>query len=147
MLAAAGLRRLGLDPPGTVALSTDEFVPAIGQGALALEARADDTAVRELLAVLDHPPSASAVAAERAFLVRIGGDCQTPLAAYARIDGDRLHMRALVAEVDGSAVLEDVLEGAASDAAAIGTRLAATLLDRGAAAIIARARALAPGAA
>jgi hydroxymethylbilane synthase len=101
--------------------------------------------VRDLVAVLDDPPGASAVAAERAFLRRIGGDCQTPLAAHAHVEGSRLRMRALVAEIDGSAFLEDTSDGAADDGAAIGERLADTLLDRGAAAMIARARALAPG--
>ena len=141
LLAAAGLRRLGLAPAGMIALPPEDFVPAVGQGALALEARADDAAACAALRVLDHAPSAAAVAAERAFLIAIGGDCQTPLAAHARVTGQELTLRAMVSEVDGSNVLEDVIAGAAVDATALGARLARTLLARGAAAIIARARA------
>ncbi len=145
LLAAAGLRRLGLAPAGMVPLAADEFVPAVGQGALALEARADDAAACAALRELDHPPSAAAIRAERAFLVAVGGDCQTPLAAHARVTGDALMLRAIVSEIDGSGALEDTIAGAVADAAALGERLAATLLARGAAAIIARARATAAG--
>ncbi len=145
LLAAAGLRRLGLAPAGMVALSPDEFVPAVGQGALGLEARADDAAACAALRVLDHPASAAAIRAERAFLVAVGGDCQTPLAAHARVAGDALTLRAIVSEIDGSGALEDTIAGTVGDAAALGERLAATLLARGAAAIIARARAAASG--
>lgn len=145
LLAAAGLRRLGLTPPGMMPLDPETFVPAVGQGALALEARIDDAAACAALRALDDPASAAAVAAERAFLVAIGGDCQTPLAAHAVVTGSSLLLRALVAEIDGSAALEDTITGSVGDAAALGERLAATLLGRGAAAIVARARALAPG--
>jgi hydroxymethylbilane synthase len=142
LLAAAGLRRLGLAPAGMVVLPPEDFVPAVGQGALALEARVDDAVACAALRALDHAPSAAAVTAERAFLVAIGGDCQTPLAAHARVTGRDLTLRAMVSEVDGSSALDDVIAGAAVDAAALGARLAETLLARGAAAIIARARAL-----
>ncbi len=141
LLAAAGLRRLGLAPAGMVTLAPEEFVPAVGQGALALEARADDAAACAALRALDHAPSAAAVAAERAFLVTIGGDCQTPLAAHARVTATGISLRALVSEVDGSGALEDTIAGAVGDAAVLGARLATTLLARGAAEIIARARA------
>jgi len=140
LLAAAGLSRLGLKPAGTVPLAPEDFLPAIGQGALAIEAREDDAAIREILAVLDDPPTAAAVAAERAFLASVGGDCQTPLAAHATVDGQRLGLSALVAEIDGTGTLADSLEGEVTQAAGVGTRLAATLLDRGAADIIERAR-------
>ena len=140
LLAAAGLRRLGLTPPAMHVLDAAEFVPAIGQGALALEARVDDAAVRAALRALDDPPSAAAVAAERAFLLAVGGDCQTPLAAHATVAGDRLGMRALVAEYDGSALLADDVTGAVHEAATLGERLAHALLGRGAADMIARAR-------
>lgn len=146
LLAAAGLRRLGLAPAGAVVLPPEEFVPAIGQGALALEARADDAAACAALRALDDAPSAAAVAAERAFLVAIGGDCQTPIAAHARAIGADLTMRAMVSEIDGGGALEDVITGPVADAAALGARLAAALLGRGAAAIIARARASIAGA-
>jgi hydroxymethylbilane synthase len=140
LLAAAGLRRLGLTPPAMHVLDAAEFVPAIGQGALALEARADDGAACAALRALDDPPSATAVAAERAFLLAVGGDCQTPLAAHATVAGDRLTMRALVAEYDGSALLADGVAGAVREATTLGEQLAHALLGRGAADMIARAR-------
>jgi hydroxymethylbilane synthase len=139
VLAAAGLERLGLRPGGLVPLDPRHFVPAIGQGTLALEARADDAAAHAILRAVDHPATRAATAAERAFLAAIGGDCHTPLAAHAVVDDDRLSMQVLVADLDGSFVLGDTLEGPAANAAAIGTRLAAALLSRGAAAVIARA--------
>jgi hydroxymethylbilane synthase len=140
LLAAAGLRRLGLTPPAMHVLDAEEFVPAIGQGALALEARADDDATCAALRALDDPASAAAVAAERAFLVAVGGDCQTPLAAHATVADGRLALRALVAEYDGSALLADGVAGEVREAAALGERLAQTLLGRGAAEMIVRAR-------
>ncbi len=146
LLAAAGLRRLGLAPAGAVALAVDEFLPAIGQGALALEARAGDEAVLAALRVLDDPVTAAAVAAERAFLGAVGGDCQTPLAAHAALTTEgRLRLRALVAEIDGSAALFDALDGPLESAPALGAGLGSALLARGAGDIIARARACAAG--
>jgi hydroxymethylbilane synthase len=140
VLAVAGLARLGLAPAGAVALAPEEMLPAIGQGALALEARAGDAAVHALLRTLDDPDSAAAAAAERAFLTAVGGDCRTPLAAYATVRGGWLLVRALVAESDGSRVLADALSGPAAAAAELGARLAEALLARGAAEVIARAR-------
>ena len=139
LLAAAGLERLGLRPDGALPLDPKQFVPAIGQGTLALEARADDAAVHAALRAVDHAPTRAATAAERAFLATIGGDCHTPLAAHAAVADDRLAMIALVAEVDGSLVLGDTLEGPVERAADIGRRLAEALLSRGAADVIARA--------
>lgn len=140
LLAAAGLNRLGLAPPGAVALAADEFVPAIGQGALALEARAGDEAVHAVLRLLDDPVTAAAVAAERAFLAGVGGDCQTPLAAHATVAGARVRVQGVVAEADGSGAVAAVAEGGTDAPEEAGTRLAAALLARGAAGIIARAR-------
>ncbi len=139
VLAAAGLERLGLTPAGAIMLSPTVFVPAIGQGILALEARADDEAVRTIVGALDHPATHAAARAERAFLTAIGGDCHTPLAAYATVAGDRLAMRVLVASIDGRDLVGDTFTGAVADAEQIGARLAAALLSRGAAALIAAA--------
>jgi hydroxymethylbilane synthase len=144
LLAAAGLARLGIAPAGLVALAPTCFVPAIGQGILALEARADDARVRAVLAPLDDPPTRAAAVAERAFLAAIGGDCHTPLAAHAVVRDDRLGMRGIVAALDGREILGDSFEGPVEAAAAIGARLAAGLLSRGAAALIARAAAVHP---
>ncbi len=139
LLAAAGLERLGLTPAGAIALQPTVFVPAIGQGILALEARADDDAVRAIVGALDDPATRAAADAERAFLVAIGGDCHTPLAAYATVAGDRLAMRVMVASIDGRELVGDTFTGAVTDAVQIGERLAAALLSRGAAALIAAA--------
>jgi len=141
LLAAAGLERLGLSPAGMVFLAPKVFMPAIGQGILALEARADDPAVHAVLRPFDDPATRAAADAERAFLVTIGGDCHTPLAAHARVRGDRLQMEAMVAAIDGSEMIGDTFEGSVTSAAAIGARLATALLSRGAAVLIARAAA------
>jgi hydroxymethylbilane synthase len=139
LLAAAGLQRLGVSPPGLVFLAPKVFMPAIGQGILAIEARADDPAVHAVLRALDDPATRAAATAERAFLTAIGGDCHTPLAAHATVVGDVLRMQALVAASDGSELIGDTFDGPVTTAAAIGARLAAALLSRGAAALIARA--------
>lgn len=141
LLAAAGLARLGLAPAGLVPLPPTQFVPAIGQGILALEVRADDPAVHAIVAALDDPAARAAAEAERAFLAAVGGDCHTPLAAHATVHGARLHMRALVAGIDGREVIGDTFEGSVEAAADVGARLAAAILSRGAATLIARAAA------
>jgi hydroxymethylbilane synthase len=138
VLAAAGLARLGVVEPAARPLGVDVLLPAVGQGALALECRADDTACRELVAALDHAPSARAVAAERAFLFAVGGDCNTPLAAHATCTGDRLHLRAQASDLDGTRWLEDVIDGPTASAADLGRALADRLLVRGAAALVGR---------
>jgi hydroxymethylbilane synthase len=139
VLAAAGLVRLGIHEPGATPLSTDEFLPAVGQGALALECRDGDTGTRDLLAGVAEPEATAAVAAERAFLLGVGGDCNTPLAAHATVAGGRLHLRALVTDIDGQRALEDSATGAAGDGATVGRGLAERLLAAGAGALIARA--------
>jgi hydroxymethylbilane synthase len=138
VLAAAGLVRLGIAEPSATPLSPEELLPAVGQGALALECRADDAETRGLLAALDDVPSARAVAAERAFLVAIGGDCNTPLAAHATVDGTRLRLRAQVSDPDGARWLEDARDGATADAEAIGREVAQRLLARGAGELLGR---------
>jgi hydroxymethylbilane synthase len=138
LLAAAGLARLGVTEPAARPIEPDVLLPAVGQGALALECRADDAATRALLSALDHAPSARALAAERAFLQGIGGDCNTPLAAYATVRDGRLALRAQVSDLDGTRWLEDAIEGPAGDAAALGRALAERLLARGAGALIGR---------
>ncbi|MGH7893331.1 MAG: hydroxymethylbilane synthase [Candidatus Binatia bacterium] len=138
VLAAAGLARLGIEEPAARPLATDLLLPAVGQGALALECRADDAATRDVLTRLDDPPSARAVAAERAFLCRIGGDCNTPLAAHAVAADDRLRLRARVSDLDGVRWVEDELEGLGEEAATLGQALAERLLARGAGALLGR---------
>ncbi|TMB50914.1 MAG: hydroxymethylbilane synthase, partial [Deltaproteobacteria bacterium] len=101
VLAAAGLERLGIAEPAAHPLAPEEFLPAVGQGALALECRADAAATRALLAAVEDRAAATAVAAERAFLLAIGGDCNTPLAAHATIADGRVALRVLVTDQDG----------------------------------------------
>ena len=132
VLACAGLKRLGHGARITAALSTTESLPAIGQGALAIECRLDDPKTLARLARFDDATTAHAVRAERAFLRRLQGDCKTPLAAHATVEGARLTIEGLVGAPDGSKLLRQTLEGTAHDAAAVGTALAEELLRQGA---------------
>jgi len=134
ILAAAGLRRLGLTPPHAQPCDADEFVPAIGQGALALEARAG--AVAEQLAAIEHRPTRDAIDAERAFLQAVGGTCVSPLAAHATIADGRLRLRALIAHPDGTRAVRGAETGAPADAARIGRELGERLLRQGGAELL-----------
>jgi hydroxymethylbilane synthase len=136
ILAAAGLQRLGLGERIRALLEPHELLPAVGQGALALECRTDDHTVNALLAPLDHAPTALCLRAERALNAALGGGCQVPIAAYAEIAGERLRLRALVGAPDGTRLLRDATEGAAVEAEALGATLARALLARGAGAIL-----------
>ncbi|MCA1665536.1 MAG: hydroxymethylbilane synthase [Myxococcales bacterium] len=132
VLACAGLKRLGHGARITAALSTGESLPAIGQGALAIECRGDDAETLARLARLDDRTTAHAVTAERAFLRRLQGDCKTPLAAHAVVDGARLTIEGLVGAPDGSKLLRHALEGTTEDAGTVGHALAEELLRQGA---------------
>jgi hydroxymethylbilane synthase len=131
VLAAAGLRRMGWDGEVTEYLSLDVSLPAIGQGALAIEGRRDDQFVRTLLSKLDDPTTHTAVTAERALLDRLQGGCQVPIAAHATIEQNRLSLTGLVSSTDGKTLIRDAVAGAVSDARALGTRLAEQLLAAG----------------
>ena len=132
VLAAAGLERLGIAEPAAHALAPEEFLPPVGQGALALECRADAAPTRALLAAVEDRAAATAVAAERAFLLAIGGDCNTPLAAHATVADGRVTLRALVTDQDGRRWLEEAGSAPAADAEALGRALAEGLLVAGA---------------
>ena len=134
VLAAAGLRRLGIERQDIQYFDPQAFIPAIGQGALAIESRADD--VVEVLSALEHPATRVAVTAERAFLLRAAGSCRTPLAAHATLDGKNLVVRGLIASVDGQQVVRGAQHGPSRAAADLGTALADDLLSRGGAAIL-----------
>jgi hydroxymethylbilane synthase len=121
LLALAGLRRLGLTQHATSILSIDEFLPAVGQGAIGLEARVDDTRTREILARIDHADTSVAVACERAFLAELDGSCKTPIAGHATVSGDTVQFRGLIARPDGSAAHDIKGNGSRKDAATIGT--------------------------
>jgi hydroxymethylbilane synthase len=128
LLAAAGLKRLGWGDRIAEILAPDQMCPAVGQGALAIETRAGFDAV----AFLDHPDTHTAILAERAVLRALGGGCQVPIGAYATVSQGRVHLLAIVAAPDGTQVIRAQAEGAANEAAKIGARLAADLLQRGA---------------
>jgi hydroxymethylbilane synthase len=136
ILAGAGLRRLNLEQRITALLAPAQMLPAISQGALGIELRRDDTELAEGLRFLHHQATAVAVAAERAFLLRLEGGCQVPIAAHATLSDDRVSLTGLIASVDGRQILKDTITGPAEQAALLGTHLAQTLLDRGGKAIL-----------
>lgn len=131
ILAAAGLARLGLAHLARSFLSETEMLPAVGQGALGLEVRAQDQAMRALMALLDDPPSRVAVTAERAFLARLEGGCMVPVAALGRVEEGSLTLEAMISDLTGQRLLKDRLVGPIKDATALGTRLAERLLEQG----------------
>ena len=131
VLAAAGLRRMGWEGEVTEYLSLDVSLPAIGQGALAIEGRRDDQFVRALLSKLNDPTTHTAVAAERALLDRLQGGCQVPIAAHATIEQNRLSVAGLVSSTDGKTLIRDAVAGGVSEARALGIRLAEQLLAAG----------------
>ncbi|HEY0839712.1 MAG TPA: hydroxymethylbilane synthase [Vulgatibacter sp.] len=132
VLAFAGLRRLGLEARVTEVLPIDRSLPAIGQGALAIEIRAGDPEVAEFVRALEHAETHAAVTAERALLAALEGGCQVPIAGHATVDGGELTMRGLVASLDGTTLLRVEEKGDAADAEAIGLRAAERLEGMGA---------------
>lgn len=134
LLARAGLNRLGVAPEHAEACDPHQFLPAVGQGALALECVPGP--VVERLHAVEHAPSRQAIDAERGFLTAVGGTCTTPLAAFAEIDGPGLVLRAAILDPDGSRVVRGERRGAADDGAALGAELAAALLADGGADIL-----------
>jgi len=132
ILASAGLVRLGLQKRITARIEINEMLPAVGQGAIAIETRSDNEFAVEVTARLDHRETRLACLAERAFLRGLGGGCQFPIAAHAMIDGNQLKIDGLVARPDGSESLRSSLSGNADDADEIGSALARQLIERGA---------------
>jgi len=120
VLAVAGLKRLGLFAAATAVLDVDEFLPAVAQGAIGIEIRADDAATRALVAAIDDADTATAVAAERAFLAVLDGSCRTPIAGHARLADGTLRFRGMIAKTDGSTAVTVARQGAPADAAALG---------------------------
>ena len=121
LLALAGLTRLGLEAHATEILPEDDFLPALGQGSVAVAARIGDERTVEALRALDCPATAAALACERAFLAVLDGSCRTPIAGLARVAGGRLAFRGLVLSEDGARSIDGAAEGPTGDAAAIGT--------------------------
>ena len=131
VLAAAGLHRLFWAQEITEYLDPVVSLPAIGQGALGIEGRSDDVFVRSVLERLDDSTTRTAVTAERAFLQRLEGGCQVPIAAYATLSGELVSLDGLVAGIDGKTIIRDHVQGHGSDAQALGVQLAERLLARG----------------
>jgi hydroxymethylbilane synthase len=140
LLACAGLERLGLGARISLAFPAASMIPAVGQGALALEALADRADVRELVGYLEDGPTAVATIAERAFLATLDGNCKIPLAAHATVSGARMRLDGLVASVAGDLILRDAVEGGVDDAEALGVVLGGRLLGLGAEGLLAAAR-------
>jgi hydroxymethylbilane synthase len=120
VLAVAGLKRLGLLAAASAVLEIEEFLPAVGQGAITIETRVDAAKTRALLGAVNDAATATALAAERAFLAALGGSCRTPIAGHAWVSGDTVNFRGLIAMPDGSEALEVVRQGGRADAAALG---------------------------
>jgi len=141
LLAAAGVLRLGWQDRISEWLSVEEWVPAVGQGALAIVGREGEEETLSLLQALHHPVTAACVTAERSFLRALEGGCQVPIGALAMMNADELRIDGFVSDIDGTVVLRDVTSGPEVDAARIGLDLATRLQSRGATEILERIRA------
>jgi hydroxymethylbilane synthase len=130
LLAVAGLKRLGLLSAVTAILDPDEFLPAVGQGAIAIETRAEDARTRGLVAMVDDAETATALAAERAFLAVLDGSCRTPIGGHARLRGGMLHFHGMIVKPDGSEAFEVVREGRREDAVKLGADAGRELRER-----------------
>ena len=140
ILAFAGLDRLGLDHEISQIIPTSLMLPAVGQGALAVETRADDEELRTLLVAIDHAPTRFCVTAERALLRSLEGGCQVPIGAYATVEQTTLSLDAVVATLDGSTLLRRSIAGAQEESERLGRQLADDLLAAGAAEILEQVR-------
>ena len=130
LLALAGLKRLGLADKATALLDAQEFLPAVGQGAITIEARVDDARTRALLAKIDHADTSVALGCERAFLAVLDGSCRTPIAGHAVLDGDAISFRGMILRPDGSEAFETSRAGSRRDAVALGADAGAELKRR-----------------
>lgn len=136
ILAAAGLKRLGLGDRIGSYLSTAESIPAAGQGVMAVEVRKDDAELRDMLAFLHNEKVASCIAAERAFLGRVGGDCKVPAGAFAEVEGERIRVDAFISSEDGQRFYRRSVSGPVPEAEALGASVAGALLDDGGRAVL-----------
>jgi len=138
ILAAAGLKRLGYEGRISRTFSPDEMVPAVGQGAIAVECRADDREMRAVLGGLEDVRARREIEAERRFLQGLGGSCTTPLGISAELAGDRVVLRGFLSSIKGDRWIKDTLEGPAAQADALSDALLQKFWDRGAAALLER---------
>lgn len=131
ILAQAGLKRLGLDHQITQVFTADEMIPAVGQGALAIECRADDVEMLNMLSLIDDEPTRLAVEGERSFLNQLNGNCQVPMGVHGTIEKGQLTLKALIASTDGKTVYEGELSGPATKSVMLGKNLAKALYEEG----------------
>jgi hydroxymethylbilane synthase len=131
IVAAAGIRRMAWVSRVSQFIPADVMLPAAGQGALGIELRREDHELREAVRFMGHADTSAEVAAERAFLRRLGGGCQLPVAAYGKRSGDQIRVQALIGSLNGRVMIRDEIRGPLRDAESLGTRLAETLLTRG----------------
>lgn len=130
VLALAGLKRLGLESAVASILDVEEFLPAVGQGAIAIETRENDTAIRTLLAPINHTDTEIALTAERAFLAVLDGSCRTPIGGHAMVTAGRVRLRGLIIKPDGTQSFEATREGPIKEAAALGADVGRELKER-----------------
>lgn len=136
ILAAAGLMRLGLENRITGVMQTQESLPAVGQGAIGIECRENDETIAALIQPLHDADTNDCVRAERAMNNRLNGGCQVPIAGFAVLEGAEIYLRGLVAEPDGSKIIQGEIRGNRHDAESLGRNLAEDLLNRGAGSIL-----------
>jgi len=136
ILAAAGVRRMGMADQMHQFISTDILLPAVAQGTLGIQTRDADDEINALVDRLNDPDTVARTKAERAFLARLEGGCQVPIAAYATLEGDTLLLKGMVGEVDGSVVIRRDITGSRNDGEALGIKLADEILDAGARSIL-----------
>jgi hydroxymethylbilane synthase len=131
IVAAAGMKRMGLIQRITQFLPVELMLPAVGQGALGLEVRTGDNELKKILAKINHAPTNTEIAAERAFLRCLGGGCRLPIAALGKLEGDKLSLEGLVASAQGSGIIRDKVKGTVFEAEELGKKLADMILERG----------------
>ncbi|OCG37324.1 MULTISPECIES: hydroxymethylbilane synthase [unclassified Gilliamella] len=136
ILASAGLKRLALQDRIKQYIDTDLILPAVGQGAIGIETRADDKKILEILSVLDDKHSRVCIEAERAMNKALQGGCQVPIACYSQLNNNILSLQGLVGRIDGSKIIKGTLEGSITEAEKLGQELAKRLLDQGAKTIL-----------
>ncbi|MCH2248494.1 MAG: hydroxymethylbilane synthase [Cognatishimia sp.] len=129
-LAMAGLTRLGMTDRATAAIEADEMLPAVAQGAIGIEHRADDQSAADLLTAIHHPETAARVTCERAFLAKLDGSCETPIAALSVIEGDEIYLRGEILRPDGSERLTAEGRASVADAVDLGTKLGEEILAK-----------------
>jgi len=130
ILALAGLKRLGMQDRATAVFEPDEFLPAVGQGAIALQSRRGDERINQFVAAIDHKDTETALAAERSFLALLDGSCRTPIAGYCKVTADSIDFRGMIISPDGREAFETSRHGARGEAVALGADAARELRKR-----------------